>query len=173
MQSRSILAYRRGMNILGVAVVTGFLSLPVASLAQPTTPSSTQPPQAATTGQPAAAEREEWRKALLATPRPKNGCFTAAYPERTWREVPCAPSTPHKLYPPHIGAATRLDVVGGTGPDFSATVTGQISLAEGSFDSVSGVTSTNVYSLQLNTAPFQTSTCSGSPGGIGRPAPSS
>ena len=167
MQSRSILAYRRGMNILGVAVVTGFLSVPFASLAQPTTPSSTQPPQAATTGQPAAAEREEWRKALLATPRPKNGCFTAAYPERTWREVPCAPSTPHKLYPPHIGAATRLDVVGGTGPDFSATVTGQISLAEGSFDSVSGVTSTNVYSLQLNTAPFQTSTCSGSPGGIG------
>jgi len=49
-------------------------------------------------------------------------------------------------------------------PDFSATVTGQISTAEGSFDSVTGVTSSNVYSLQLNTESFQTSACAGSPG---------
>jgi hypothetical protein len=61
---------------------------------------------------------------------------------------------------------SRIDVVGGAGPDFSATVTGHISQAEGSFDSVRGITSTNAYSLQLNTAPFKTKTCASSPGGI-------
>ena len=35
--------------------------------------------------------------------------------------------------------------------------------AEGSFDSVTGVTSAGAYTLQLNTAPFSTSACSGSP----------
>lgn len=58
--------------------------------------------------------------------------------------------------------ASKADVVGGSGPDFSATVTGQISQAEGSFDSVTGVTSNGAYSLQLNTAPFSTSACNGS-----------
>jgi len=59
---------------------------------------------------------------------------------------------------------TQIDTVGGGGPtDFSATVTGHITQAEGSFDSVTGVTSTGAYTLQLNTAPFSTSTCSGSP----------
>src|SRR5208282_3388003 len=41
-------------------------------------------------------ERESWRKTILKTPRPKKGCFTAAYPETEWREVPCK-TPPHKL----------------------------------------------------------------------------
>lgn len=109
------------------------------------------------------AQRETWRKALLLTVRPGKGCFTATYPEKTWRQVACLPSTPHKLFLPHAGGASQLATVGGAGPDFSATVTGHISSAEGSFDHANGITSSGSYSLQLNTAPFLTSTCSGSP----------
>ena len=58
--------------------------------------------------------------------------------------------------------------MGGSGPDFSAIPnSGHISEGEGSFDSVSGVTSetntagtANTYSLQLNTDFFHTTTCS-------------
>src|SRR5258708_2212405 len=106
--------------------------------------------------------RRDWHKSILEKPVPKKGCFSATYPDTTWREVPCKPSTPHKLFLPRRGGLSRLDTVGGAGPDFSATVTGHISVAEGLFDSVTGVTSTNAYSLQLNTAPFSTSTCNGS-----------
>jgi hypothetical protein len=153
-----------GAKILGVMVGAILLSAPVTALAQTT---RTEPSQSTTIGRPRDAAREKWHKALLATPRPKNGCFTATYPERTWREVPCKPSTPHKLYLPQRGRMSRTDIVGDTGPDFSATVTGHISQAEGSFDSATGVTSDNDYSLQLNTAPFQTTTCAGSQGVAG------
>lgn len=129
------------------------------------------------------AEQENWRRAILATPRPKKGCFTASYPEKQWREVQCKVAAPHKLFPPQRGGMSRIDTVGGAGPDFSATVTGHITESEGSFDVVSGIstecsvpcpnqvcpvnptcaTTTNAYSLQLNSAPFTTSACSGSP----------
>jgi hypothetical protein len=152
-------------QILGAVAVAGLLWLPITAPAQPKPPTSAAPPQGDTTQHSTAAEQEEWRKALLAIPRPNNGCFTANYPEKAWREVPCAPSTPHKLYPPRPGGMSQIDIVGGAGPDFSATVTGHISTAEGSFDSATGITSNGGYSLQLNTAPFQTSACAGSPGG--------
>jgi hypothetical protein len=145
------------------------LLLPIAAAAQqaassaPSMPESPQRAESAAQAQPSAVEMEAWRKRLLVVPRPDKGCFTADYPQMTWREVPCKPSTPHKLYLPQHGGVTRLDVVGGSGPDISATVTGHITLSEGSFDSVTGVTSTGAYTLQLNTAPFTTSTCSGSP----------
>jgi hypothetical protein len=99
---------------------------------------------------------------MLATPRPTNGCYTATYPERQWREVPCK-TPPNKPYFPRAGGMTRLETVGGSGPDFSAVVAGNITQADGSFDSVTGVTATPAYSLQLNTDFFPTSTCSGSP----------
>ena len=111
--------------------------------------------------------REPWRKAMLAIPLPKKGCFTAIYPDRQWREVPCRPSTPHPPLLPHAGGMTQPEQVGGAGPDFSATVTGHISTAEGSFDSATGITSTNAYSLQLNTQHFATTACSGSPNNTG------
>jgi len=145
------------------------LLLPIAAAAQQAASSPSpmpEPPQqaeSAAQAKPSAAEMEAWRKRLLVVPRPDKGCFTADYPQMAWREVPCKPSTPHKLYLPQHGGVTRLDVVGGSGPDISATVTGHITLSEGSFDSVTGVTSTGAYTLQLNTAPFTTSTCSGSP----------
>jgi hypothetical protein len=68
---------------------------------------------------------------------------------------------------PKAGGMTQTDQVGGSGPDFSAKVAGNISTAEGSFDSATGITSTGDYSLQLNTAPFATSACSGSPNNTG------
>ena len=87
-----------------------------------------------------------------------------------WQEVPCttAPAIP---YLPARGP--RPDSVG-NGHDVSAQVTGHITEAIGSFDSVTGVTSEtgtnpytqatnvpNVYSLQLNSNFFTTSTCNG------------
>lgn len=139
--------------------------------AQPTAPT----PVAAAPAQAAPAklspeelkQREPWRKSMLAIPLPKKGCFTALYPEKVWREIPCRPPTPHPPTFPHSGGMTQPDTVGGTGPDFSATVTGHISTAEGSFDSATGITSTNAYSLQLNTQQFSTTACSGSPNNTG------
>lgn len=156
----------RGNAVRLLLAVTS--SLVVASIpapAQTKPPAGGKPPQVATTEKSTAEkkERETWRKSIMALPRPPKGCFTATYPEKAWRTTPCKPSKPHKLFLPRRHGWTRIDVVGGAGPDFSATVTGHISEAEGSFDQVTGVTSTNVYSLQLNTAPFSTSTCSGSP----------
>jgi len=136
---------------------------------------------------------ESWRKALLKTPRPKKACYEATYPETAWREVACqAPLK--KLYPPKRLGKVRTETVGGAGPDFSAEVTGAITQAEGSFVSVTPISSEcsvpcnedtdvcptsptctmsgavdNDYSLQMNTAPFTTHTCSGSPASTSPP----
>jgi len=125
--------------------------------------------------QPTAVELESWRKTILKTPEPKTtGCFTATYPETAWREIPCKTplqSNKLKLYLPIRPGGTRTERVGGTttgpGVDFSPKVTGHISEAEGSFDSVIGVAGGSSadysYTLQLNTEPFTTTTCSTSP----------
>jgi hypothetical protein len=156
---------RRGTIIFGAMAISTLLSAPVTAPAQPKEPTPTERVQATETRRPADAAREEWRKALRAKPLPKNRCFTATYPDKSWREVPCKAPTPHKLFLPQHGGMVRVDVVGGTGSDFAATVkgNGNISEAEGSFDTVTGVTYGNPYSLQLNTDRFQTSACSGSP----------
>lgn len=139
---------------------------------------------------PNALQLESWRKSILRISRPKEGCFTASYPEKQWREVTCK-APPTKPYPPRHRNTASIEIVGGLGPDFSATVTGHITEAEGSVDSVSGVTSecsvpcdestdvcptnpncslpgavSNSYSLQMNSKPFTTATC-GSPGNPG------
>ncbi len=98
---------------------------------------------------------------MARTPRPKNGCFTATYPNADWQEVPCT-TAPQRPYQP-VGGLTPQTV--GHGFDFSAQTTQLISSAVGSFDTVVGVTSLtgpdgdNSYSLQLNTSQFTTSTC--------------
>jgi hypothetical protein len=111
-------------------------------------------------------ERENWRQKVMHTPKPGKGCYAASFPDTKWHEVRCGKSN-GKLYPPKRGGMSQTDVVGGAGPDFSALVTGTISQAEGSFDSVSGVTSesnsngvANEYSLQLNTNQFTAKACS-------------
>jgi von Willebrand factor type D domain len=137
--------------------------------AQPQTKTATtaQPQTKGTKGRvnrtPTAQQRETWRKSMVRTPRGKKGCFVATYPETKWREVQCG-TPPNRPYPPRKGL--RPFTVG-NGVDFSAQVTGNTSQAEGSFDSVTGVTSesgggtANAFSLQLNTNFFPTATCAG------------
>ena len=97
---------------------------------------------------------------------PRPGCFSSAYPSNQWQEVPCttAPAVP---FPPARGP--RSDTVG-NGNDVSAQVSGHISEAVGSFDSVTGVTSEsgtgtfggpNAFTLQLNSNFFASPACSG------------
>jgi sRNA-binding regulator protein Hfq len=121
------------------------------------------PPPA--TVQPSQQQLENWRKNMPAQP-PRLGCFTSAYPSNQWQEVPCttAPAVP---FPPARGP--RPDTVG-NGYDVSAQVSGHISEAVGSFDSVTGVTSEsgtgtfggpNAFTLQLNSNFFASPACSG------------
>jgi hypothetical protein len=156
MQPLSSVLRGRGARLISV-LIAALLAWPAASSAQTTTPTASQPAQAET-GQPTAAERENWRKELQAIPPPDKGCYTATFPERQWRQVPCK-TPPTKLFLPRVTGTTRLDTVGGSGPDFSAVVTGHITQAEGSFDSVTGVTANPSFSLQLNTDFFPTMTC--------------
>lgn len=171
--------------LLTLALSTVLVAQSATEASQPN--KNTDQSQTATARVPTAVERENWRKMVLRTPRPKKGCFEATYPETQWREVTCKPPMT-KLYPPKPRGMIRTETVGGAGPDFSAVVTGHITEADGSFDTVSGVTNecqvpcnsttdvcpasptctmagaiANSYSLQLNSRPFNTSTCSASP----------
>ena len=154
-----------------------------ATAAEPETPGSGKAtiPRTPEYHKPSKEELESWRQSILKIPQPNGGCFTAEYPEKEWRPVACK-KPPNKLYLPK----TLVQQVG-NGPDFSATVTGLISQAEGSFEPGTSVSSecavqcpkgvcpanptcagapANEYSLQINTQTFKTSTCAGSPGGV-------
>jgi von Willebrand factor type D domain len=154
---------------LGIVAVAGLLQLSVITAARAEALTPEKPAEAVTTEQRiaaeqlAAAEQEEWRKAIRAAPRGK-GCFTATYPERTWREIPCRPSTRTLPFFPRQTATSRLDQVGGNGTDLVATAT-KISQVSGSFvKGTGGITSTTTsYSLQLNTNFFSSPKgCTGS-----------
>jgi hypothetical protein len=106
-----------------------------AAFAQARLPTAEEPPLAAATRRPTAAQLEAWRQTILKTSPPTKGCYTAAYPDERWREVACK-TPPHKLYPPKHGGMTQATIVGGAGTDFSAVVTGHVSWAEGSFSSL-------------------------------------
>jgi Ig-like domain CHU_C associated len=114
---------------------------------------------------PIKAERQTWRRRMAQTPRPKKGCFVSTYPQTTWQEVRCV-APPQRPLLPRKGKGVQPATVG-EGVDYSSQTTANTLTAEGSFDSVSGVTSeigggaANAYSLQLNTNFFATTTCSG------------
>jgi hypothetical protein len=170
----------RQFSALAVLGVLAGLAAPQIAAAQTR---DGMPPKQVTTTSPEEvtplekARREEWRRAIARIPQPTEGCSQAKYPELEWKQVPCV--TPPALpYPPRLG---RRPQVVGNGTDYAADPTNVISSAEGSFDSVTGVTSetgtsfsgggcsnptpgvANVYSLQLNTDPFTTSVCGASP----------
>jgi hypothetical protein len=98
---------------------------------------------------------------MMQTARPGKGCFTATYPEKTWKAVACG-KAPNRPYGPAVGI--RPSTVGG-GTDFSAQVTANTTQGEGSFDSVNGVMNendngnANTFSLQLNTNRFTSNAC--------------
>jgi hypothetical protein len=157
-------------NDLAFSVLTLLLALSGSSWAADTAADKTAA-QAADTNKPTAVEIETWRQKILHTPQPRKGCFTATFPDPAWHEVTCT-KEPVKIQKPKHGGGIRTANVG-NGTDFLAQVTGHMSEAEGSFDSVTGVTSetqtymgtttANAYGLQLNTDFFTTSTCSASP----------
>jgi hypothetical protein len=175
-------------RVLRLTVATGLLlglGLSRGTTAEPEPPAAKAAPAADAAPQPTAAELESWRREIHNTPRP-NGCFTAVYPDKQWREVPCK-TPPHKLYPPRRpGLGKQNEVGNGPFTDFSALApSNRISEAHGSFPVVNNVTSEcavpcpngvcppnptctgqppDTYSLQLNTKPFTgTEACNGSP----------
>jgi Bacterial Ig-like domain (group 3)/Divergent InlB B-repeat domain len=122
--------------------------------------SAVSPPESAQ--QASVKNLEDWRAAMRQNHPPKKGCFTSAYPSREWQEVRCTTAPAH----PYLPARGPRVVGGGANNDASAkVVSGTISQAVGSFDSVIGVTSetgagtANAFSLQLNTNTFTTPTC--------------
>jgi hypothetical protein len=117
---------------------------------------------------PAAAHAapKEWHRAMARMKKPKEGgCFQATYPSTTWEEVPCG-AAPDVAYQSKSGGATPYTVGGGSG-DFSPTVSGTISWAEGSFPYVATTGENDngapdIYSLQLNSNIFSHSSfCNG------------
>jgi hypothetical protein len=123
---------------------------------------------------PTKAEFESWRSMIERIAKPENACLAATYPQREWREIPCVKSPNTPLLPAHgVRGATA-----GDGMDFSAAVTGAVSLAQGGFQDITGVKREyarhgkqripNLYSLQLNTQFFTTESCKN----LGSPDPS-
>ena len=111
------------------------------------------------------AQRDAWRHSLIRTPRPnRHACYRTVYPDTQWHEIRCA-KPPKHYFPP------RQNVGNGSTNDYAADPPNPISLAEGYFDSVNatslssenagvgGVDGTNLFSLQLNTADFNTLVC--------------
>jgi hypothetical protein len=183
LKARKFFSIGNAAKILLLMILSHMVSIASsfpAAATEPDRPTSQEATIPRTPGRPTTEEVESWRREILKTPQPRNGCFAANYPERQWREVPCK-TPPHKLYLPK----TVVRQVG-NGPDFSAVVTGNISLAEGSFEPGTVVStecdvacpqgicpssptcsgSENEYSLQLNTKPFKTAACASAPGGV-------
>ena len=135
----------------------------------PAPPASVQPDQA-----PSAQVLKDWSAGMVHTPKPGQGCFSASYPNTEWQQVPCT-TAPERPYPPARRGGSGPNVIG-NGSDVSAEAAGGFTIAEveGSFDSVTGVTSetgqvngsggqvANTFSLQLNTNFFTgTAACNG------------
>jgi hypothetical protein len=143
-------------------IVAAFLFMSGASLcrAQETTPPSAKSP-----------ERLAWHKSMVHTPLPQAGCFKAEFPSTEWREVRCGTAPPPlQLFRPVLqrpgpGKGGLNNVGNGGSNDWSALSSGSIVSAEGSFQSVTpGTTETGAggsdsFSLQLNTRPFNSTTC--------------
>jgi len=156
-RKRGKLARRRGTTTLGVLAVAGLLTAFGPSLATAATPQKGQV--------------GKWQQAMAKLKVPGKGCFTASYPKVGWARTTCK-KAPHHPYPPVHGPQPQAV---GNGVDISALVTGQLTSATGSFGSVSpGIAETgqqnghgpqvaNTFSLQLNTKPFSSPACSGSP----------
>jgi FG-GAP-like repeat len=122
------------------------------------------PVPAPPTASPSDEVLKNWRDGMAHVPPPHEGCFTSSYPNTQWQEVPCV-AGPTIPFPPARGP--RPDTAGDGNDPAAGVITGHISTATGSFDSVSGVTSVTSlfgpddYSLQLNTNTFSSSICSG------------
>lgn len=153
-----------------------------ASFAQSEEPPTAQPEPAASAVAPGApgekvtpeeaGKRKDWNQSMLRKAAPKQGCFTAAYPDTAWREVPCAPMRNIPMVPRH---GPRPLTVGNNNDVSAQAPSGFVSQAIGHFDNVTNVTSesgpignsgpsiANAYTLQINTNFFTSSVCAASP----------
>jgi len=159
----------------GVVVVVGLLVAGFAVVAFGRGPDGPVSAAQAQTPPPKTVRgHDAWRRAIQRLRVPERGCFTATYPAVEWTAVACV--TPPRL--PYAPARGHRPFTIGNANDFSGQSSGTINGAEGSFDSVSGVTSetglagssgttpvANTYSLQINTNRFTTAACTGSPSG--------
>ena len=111
-----------------------------------------------------------WRQFILNTPLPQEACSTATYPDLQWQVVSCggayADVVARQESEAIAGQRRARPQLQGFGSDpILGVQSASISSAEGSFNSVTGVTSeqsngnSNSFSLQINTNIFQTSTC--------------
>jgi hypothetical protein len=119
-----------------------------------------------------AQRRKDWEREMHLKRVPRQGCFRAAYPRTDWEEVQCVPAPKLPQVPRH---GTRPLVIGNTNDSSAQAPSGFIQTAIGSFENITNVTSesgpisntgppiNNAYTLQVNTNPFTSSACSGSP----------
>jgi hypothetical protein len=160
---------RRLLVAVTVTVAVASVGLLRATVSQPTSA------RAASHRSEVAKDEVAWRRSMQRLPMPGRGCFKAAFPRIKWNRVRCAARRRPKPMAP--GRGPRPFTVG-HGNNYSAEVTGTMTEAEGSFDSVTAVTSetgalsqhsttqyNDVYSLQLNAKPFPTPVCSAGGGG--------
>jgi len=119
---------------------------------------------------------EAWRQTMHNTPTFHEGCFHASYPATSWDQVDCVAPPAYRSALPNI--TSKLQTAG-NGYDYVAqSPSGHlISLAAGSFPTVSdvtsekgtnvpfgsgesdGITGTNQYTLQVNTNIVNTKAC--------------
>jgi hypothetical protein len=153
------LTWRAAIAALSFALLVQTLAFADGAFAQ----SSLGPAAPANPQAPSAQALKNWRSGVTHAPPPQQGCFTLSYPSTQWQQVPCQAGPAHPFLPAH---GPQPSTVGDADDVATGVTAGQISLAVGSFDSVSGVTSitsmfgSNDYSLQLNTNVFSTALCS-------------
>src|SRR5579863_2732751 len=111
-----------------------------------------------------------WRTSLTRAELPSAGCFQTSYPSMIWTKVQCS-TPPNLIYPVPAGHAPFTNTVG-NGADYTIdTGTHLISSTIGAFPKVTGVktvktgaggvSGTNSYTLQMNSAFFSTAACNG------------
>jgi uncharacterized membrane protein len=156
--------------LVALLIPTLILTLGTSAFAQTSQPAAPAVSEPSTSQLPSRETLENWRESVIRAPQPTTGCLVATYPGTQWVQVPCA-TPPDRPYNPARGP--RPTVVGNSN-DVAAHVTGLISEAIGSFDSVTGVTSEtgpvtlggpqvpNTFSLQLNSNTFSTPACNNS-----------
>ncbi len=122
-----------------------------------TTAAAAAPPPAAQ------AAIASWTADIAARPLPAEGCFAAAFPDRTWHAAQCK-AAPRRPYFLRRGGKQAFTV--GNGNDYASVTTSLITSATGTFPTVTGLKSetgyggaANTYSLQLNSGFMSTAAC--------------
>src|SRR6516165_3710273 len=95
----------RSVRSIAVAILAILLPVFLSSFA--VAAESAQPSAQASATSSEEQARKEWQKEIGKVPVPKKGCFTATYPDKQWKEVPCGP--PSK-YPNSVGGTIGNDV---------------------------------------------------------------